>query len=196
MKGPVLGREAKEPNQGTAVAEEHWYCFLLTSSVWVVDPAHHKAIWQYGLAHQWYFCIIVITIVLWAVKENCLCSAALLYSRITLAVCQSKVGSISSPPWPHIPSTLVIAMSWNRRKQIALWNVGNFLNDLVSGTFQLGQNCMEMLLSATAGRLNSFAKSDFLSRVQFHSSLSLSKSEVPRSPLVFVHLSSGLVQEA
>lgn len=56
---------------------------------------------------------------------------------------------------------------------------------------------MELLLSVAASHLVGFAAMrNFISGVQFHSSLSLSKSELPWSFLVFVQLSSRLVQGA
>lgn len=112
MKGPILGREAKEPNQATALAEEQLYFFssdffsLIGSLILSITRLSDNVGWHTNGSF-----VVVFTTVLRAVKENCLCSAALQYSRTTLAVCQSKVGSVSSPPWPCIPSTLVTTMS-------------------------------------------------------------------------------------
>lgn len=61
----------------------------------------------------------------------------------------------------------------------------------------MGQTCMELLFWLAASHLVGFAAMrNFISEVQSHSSLSLSKSELPWSVLVFLQLSRRLVQGA
>lgn len=55
---------------------------------------------------------------------------------------------------------------------------------------------MELLLSVAPSQLGFAAMRNFISGVQFHSSLSLSKSELSWSLLVFVQLRSRLVEGA